>query len=150
MATVNGAHAAGFQKQIGRIAPGMQADLVLLDLRATYYHPRNSLLDQLVYSEVGSSVTTVLVAGQIVLKDGKITTVDEQALLDEADAIAQRIVRDSTAAEASIRRLAASVRQAAGEATAAELSINRYASEASRLLPRAANPGASFPPSSAF
>jgi 5-methylthioadenosine/S-adenosylhomocysteine deaminase len=149
MATVNGAHAAGFQRQIGRIAPGMQADLVLLDLRATYYHPRNSLLDQLVYSEVGSSVTTVLVAGQIVLKDGKITTVDEQALLDEADAIAQRIVRESTAAEASIRRLAASVGQAAGEASAAELSINRYASEAYRLPPRAANPGVPFPPSSA-
>jgi 5-methylthioadenosine/S-adenosylhomocysteine deaminase len=137
MATVNGARAAGFEGRIGRIAAGMQADLVLLDLRTTYYHPRNNLLDQLIYCEVGSSVTTVLVAGQIVLKDGKVTTVDEQALLDEADAIGQRIARESMTAEASIRHLGASVRQASLRANVAELSINRYASEAYRSLPRA-------------
>jgi 5-methylthioadenosine/S-adenosylhomocysteine deaminase len=137
MATVNGARAAGFEGQIGKIAAGMRADLVLIDLRTTYYHPRNNLLDQLIYCEVGSSVTTVLVAGQIVLKDGKVTTVDEQALLDEADAIGERIARESMTAEASIRHLRASVRQAWLKANVAELSINRYASETYRSLPRA-------------
>ena len=135
MATVNGARAAGFEGQIGEIAAGMHADLVLIDLRTTYYHPRNNLLDQLIYCEVGSSVTTVLVTGQIVLKDGKVTTIDEQALLDEADAIGERIARESMTAEASIRYLRDSVRQAYLRANVAELSINRYTSEAYRSLP---------------
>jgi 5-methylthioadenosine/S-adenosylhomocysteine deaminase len=132
MATVNGARAAGFDGQIGRIAAGMQADLVLLDLRAPHYHPRNDLFAQLVYGEAGGSVRTVLVAGRVVLQDGRVTTVDEPALLDEADAIGQRIARESTTAEASMRRLADSVRQACTRANEAELSIDRYASSAHR------------------
>jgi cytosine/adenosine deaminase-related metal-dependent hydrolase len=136
MATVNGARAAGFDGRTGTIAPGMQADLVLLDLRATYYHPRNDVLAQLVYSEVGSSVTTVLVAGRLVLDAGRVTTVDERALLEEANAVGQRIARESAAAEPSIRQLGVSVREACSRASVAELSIDRYATAAHSPLPR--------------
>jgi 5-methylthioadenosine/S-adenosylhomocysteine deaminase len=125
MATANGARALGFEGQIGRVAAGMLADLVLLDLRKTYYHPRNNLVNQLVLCEVGSSITTVLVAGRVVLEHGDVTTVDEQALLDEADEIGQRITRDLLGDQASIRRLEAIMRQAYLQASRAELPINR-------------------------
>jgi 5-methylthioadenosine/S-adenosylhomocysteine deaminase len=137
MATVNGARAAGFDARVGRIAVGMQADLVLLDLRAPHYHPRNDLFAQLVYGEAGGSVRTVLVAGRVVLEEGRVTTIDEPALLDEADAIGQRIARESMTAEASVRRLAACVRQVCSRANDAELSIDRYALSTHRSLPRA-------------
>ena len=91
MATLGGARAAGFEGHIGRIAPGYAADLVLLDLHATYFHPLNDPIAQLVYCEVGSSVRTVLVAGRVIVEEGRVTTVDEAALLAEADAIATRI-----------------------------------------------------------
>jgi cytosine/adenosine deaminase-related metal-dependent hydrolase len=79
MATLNGARAAGFDGQIGAVGPGRKADLVLLDTRSTYYHPPNDLVGQLVFCEVGSSVRTVLVDGRVIVEDGRMTMVDEQA-----------------------------------------------------------------------
>jgi 5-methylthioadenosine/S-adenosylhomocysteine deaminase len=91
MATLGGAHAAGFDGSIGRIAPGYIADLTLLDRGSTYFHPANDLVAQLVHCEVGSSVVTVIVNGRVIVERGRMTTVDEQALLAEADEIGLRI-----------------------------------------------------------
>jgi 5-methylthioadenosine/S-adenosylhomocysteine deaminase len=70
--------------RIGRIAVGAQADLVLLDLHAPAFTPFNDLRGQLVYCENGGSVRMTLVAGRIVAEDGRVVSVDEQALLAEA------------------------------------------------------------------
>ena len=117
MATSNGARAAGFS-DVGSIAPGKRADLALLDLGATYFHPRNDLVAQLVHAEVGSSVRTVLVDGRVIVRDGRMTTVDEGALLAEANEIGRRVSREVRGALASARRLQPYVRQAATEAAA--------------------------------
>jgi cytosine/adenosine deaminase-related metal-dependent hydrolase len=74
-------HAAG---EIGEIAAGRQADIVLLDLDSAAFTPLNDIERQLVYSETGASVAMTMVAGQIVLDDGRIATVDERALRAEA------------------------------------------------------------------
>jgi cytosine/adenosine deaminase-related metal-dependent hydrolase len=115
MATTNGARAAGFQ-DVGTIAPGMRADLALIDLGATYFHPRNDIVGQLVHAEVGSSVRTVLVDGEVIVRDSRMTTVDEGSLLAEADEIGQRIAEDVGASLAVARRLQPYVERAAAEA----------------------------------
>jgi 5-methylthioadenosine/S-adenosylhomocysteine deaminase len=135
MATTNGARAAGFGGHVGTIAPEQKADLVLLDLGATYFHPRNDLLNQLVYAEVGSSVTTVLVNGRVIVDEGRMTTVDEQALLAEADEIGHRVALEMEEPTALVRRLEPYLRRVHFDLNRADGPANRYASEAYRGLP---------------
>lgn len=74
--------------EIGRIAPGYQADLILVDLDTIPFTPLNDLRRQLVYSDPTGAVRMTMVAGEIVVRDGKILTVDEAHILAEAREIA--------------------------------------------------------------
>jgi 5-methylthioadenosine/S-adenosylhomocysteine deaminase len=82
-ATMGNARTAGLDKSLGAIRPGFKADLVLIDLKDVAYLPYNSAARQLVYTESGRSVDTVIVDGKIVVKDRKTLTVDEEALRRE-------------------------------------------------------------------
>ncbi|HET7636204.1 MAG TPA: amidohydrolase family protein [Candidatus Limnocylindria bacterium] len=82
-ATVGGAETAGLATTIGRIEPGMAADLVAVDLRDPAYRPLNDLRHQLVYAETGRGVRHVWVAGRQVVADGRSTLVDEGRLAAE-------------------------------------------------------------------
>jgi cytosine/adenosine deaminase-related metal-dependent hydrolase len=78
-----GARAMRLDQKIGQIAPGFEADLILLDLDSIAFTPLNDLKRQLVYCENGSSVVMTMVAGRIVMRDGKLVTIDEAALKAE-------------------------------------------------------------------
>jgi 5-methylthioadenosine/S-adenosylhomocysteine deaminase len=73
---------------IGQVAVGHQADMVLLDLDTLPFTPLNDLQRQLIHCENGASVRLTMVAGQIVFDAGRIVTVDEAALREEARALA--------------------------------------------------------------
>ncbi len=79
-----GAKAMRLRVPTGRIAPGYQADLTMMDLKTLPFTPLNDVRRQLVYCETGGSVRTVLVGGEVVVKGGRLTRVDEDALLAEA------------------------------------------------------------------
>jgi len=83
-----GARAMRQAERIGAIAPGMQADLIMLDLDTLAFTPLNDLDRQLVYCENGSSVRLTMVAGAIIARDGKLLTIDEPALRAEARSLA--------------------------------------------------------------
>ena len=68
-ATVGGARAVGLAGTVGDVRPGMLADLALIDLADLAYLPFNSAARQLVFSETGRGVHTVLVDGQTVLHE---------------------------------------------------------------------------------
>jgi 5-methylthioadenosine/S-adenosylhomocysteine deaminase len=68
----------------GVLAPGYEADLILVDLNSLSFTPLNNIYRQLVYCESGSSVVLTMVAGKIVMENGKILTVDEEAVKSEA------------------------------------------------------------------
>ena len=68
-ATAGGARAVGLAAAVGDIQPGMIADLALIDLTDLAYLPLNSVARQLVFSETGRGVQTVLVDGRVVLKE---------------------------------------------------------------------------------
>lgn len=86
-ATVGGARGMLQENEIGHLSAGAQADIVLLDLNTLAMTPLNNLKHQLVYCENGSSIRTVIVAGKLVVEDGKVRTVDEEALKAEARAL---------------------------------------------------------------
>ena len=83
-ATSGGARAMLLGEETGKLAPGYQADIALLDLNALTYTPLNNLRRQLVYCENGSSVVMTIVGGRIVMRDGKVLTADEEAIKAEA------------------------------------------------------------------
>ena len=82
-ATVGGARTAGLENAIGALRPGYKADLVLIDLGDPAYVPFNSAVRQLVYSDSGRAIRTVIVDGEVVVRDGRATRVDEAALREE-------------------------------------------------------------------
>lgn len=69
---------------LGVIAPGMLADLAMVDLHSIAFTPLNDLREQLVHCQDGSDVVLTMVAGRVVAEHGHVTSVDETALLDEA------------------------------------------------------------------
>ena len=84
-----GARVLLHEDNLGVIAPGYLADLALIDLNTLTFTPLNDVRRQLVFSENGSSVRTTIVNGTIVYDNGKILTVDEEALKAEARELAR-------------------------------------------------------------
>lgn len=81
MATRGGAHSCLLDDQVGQVAEGYRADLVLCDPRATSFTPLNDVKNQLVLSQNGHSVDTVIIDGQVVVDEGRAMTVDEEDIL---------------------------------------------------------------------
>ena len=83
--TLGGARAMGLSNELGLLRPGYRADLVMIDLDDASYRPLNSAVRQLVYSESGKGVHTVMVDGRIVVASGKLRTMSEATLKTEAE-----------------------------------------------------------------
>jgi cytosine/adenosine deaminase-related metal-dependent hydrolase len=96
-ATVGGANAV-LRQDIGRLAPGMKADIVVIDLEVSHMQPARDPLRSLVYHAADRAVRDVYVDGRQVVRDFKVLT------LNQADA-AGRL------AEAQARMLAAAARR---------------------------------------
>ena len=96
-ATLNGARAVGMGGKAGALKPGMAADLAILDLNEPAFVPFNSAARQIVFAESGRAVETVFVAGKPVVRNGKLTTLDEAALAAEAAEISPAFRRDAEA-----------------------------------------------------
>ncbi|TRW76965.1 amidohydrolase family protein [Mycolicibacterium sp. 018/SC-01/001] len=79
---LGGARATG-RSDLGAVAPGMLADLALMDLHAVAFTPLNDLREQLVHCEDGGDVVLTMVDGAVVAEAGHVTSVDEAALLAE-------------------------------------------------------------------
>ena len=92
IATQNGANALGLADKIGSLTVGKQADLAILDLNQPAFIPRNNLAASLVYSANGSEVETVIINGQIVMEQRRITGVDEQEVYRQVERIRQAVL----------------------------------------------------------
>ena len=86
MGTEHGAYCAWFGDKVGTLDPGKRADLVLLNLsniEYPYMDPSVSLIEALVYRGRSQEVDTVMIDGDVVMRDGTLTHIDKQAVLKE-------------------------------------------------------------------
>jgi 5-methylthioadenosine/S-adenosylhomocysteine deaminase len=104
MATIDGARAIGQDDRLGSLEPGKQADLFIFDPLRVKSVPVLDPVASLVFSSGEQNIVTTVVAGQVVLDEGRIVTVDEAALLLEAQAAAERVARISGTTAFPVRR----------------------------------------------
>lgn len=86
MATEHGAKTTGFAREIGTLEVGKAADLVVMNWKhiAYPYLDRDvPVIDAVLHRSRTSGVETVMVAGEVILKEGKFTKVDKEAMLEE-------------------------------------------------------------------
>jgi len=72
------------EKEIGSLEVGKKADIILLGLDAPNAVPMYDVYAQLVYALKGSDVETVIISGRVVMRDKKLLTVDEPALITKS------------------------------------------------------------------
>jgi 5-methylthioadenosine/S-adenosylhomocysteine deaminase len=111
MATIGSARAMGFDGKIGEIAPGFKADIVFLDLGHINYVPCHDMITQIVFTENGAAVDSVMIGGRMVLDRGHMTTIDEEKLRRDAAAAAERLF----AGNASTRSFAKALQGVVGK-----------------------------------
>lgn len=89
MAWAGGARAMGLAGEIGRLAPGALADVTLVRLDRPHIAPVHSAQSALVYNANGNDVDTVIVNGQVLVRGGRHTTVDEAGLIADCQRAAE-------------------------------------------------------------
>src|SRR6184192_1680127 len=84
MATIEGARALHMDKEIGSLETGKKADIILIGQDAPNAVPMYDVYAQLAYALKGSDVETVIIGGRVVMRDKKLLTVDEAAVIAKA------------------------------------------------------------------
>lgn len=93
MITINGARAMLWDADLGSIEAGKKADLTVLDIRRPEWQPVHNPIANLVYSAHGGSAHTVIVDGRVIMRAGKVLTLNEDDLYEEARDRAASLVR---------------------------------------------------------
>ena len=91
MATIQGARALGLANQIGSLEAGKRGDLVVVSTATARMTPIYDPVSHLVYAARGEDVRTVLVNGRVLMRDRKMLTLDEPAVLAEARKFADAV-----------------------------------------------------------
>ena len=86
IATIEGARALGLEKEIGTLEIGKRADVMVVNVDALHSTPAsNDLVSAVVYSAQTSDVQSVVIDGQVVMNDRELVTLDERAVLEDAN-----------------------------------------------------------------
>lgn len=104
MVTRNAADSVGALAEIGSIEPGKRADLTFLDMNTPAMRPAIRPLSNIVHYGHPGVVHSVMVDGNFLMRDRKVLTIDEPALLDEAQTVTQRVWERLIAAYPDIAR----------------------------------------------
>ena len=104
MATEGGAGVMGLAGEAGAIAPGMRADLALIDVSGPGWRPRGELYHQLVQFESGANVRTVLVEGEVVVREGRCVKINEADVIAEAAALTTQNMNANEASLAAVEQ----------------------------------------------
>ena len=126
-ATQGSARGMRLEGTIGQLTPGRQADLILVDLDTLAFTPLNDLRRQLVFCENGSSVALTMVAGEVVVENGVVLTVDESALKAEVRELASESAHTLKATADAARGLEPFYREMYLRAAATEVGMQRRA-----------------------
>jgi 5-methylthioadenosine/S-adenosylhomocysteine deaminase len=91
MATIDGARALGMDRDVGSIEAGKRADVITVSMTAARQTPMYDPLSHLVYTTRGDDVRTTIVNGRVLMRDRRVLTLNEGAVLSEARALAEKV-----------------------------------------------------------
>jgi 5-methylthioadenosine/S-adenosylhomocysteine deaminase len=83
MATIRGARALGMDKRIGSLEPRKLADVITVSANGARQTPMYDAVSHLVYVIRGADVQNTIVNGRVIMRDRKVLTLDEKAVLAE-------------------------------------------------------------------
>ncbi len=94
MATLDGAKALGWDKDIGSIEVGKKADIVMWNLKRVQWVPvtKYNVVNNFVYNGTGNSADTVIIDGKIVMENGAVKTVNEEKVIDKVQKFGEKII----------------------------------------------------------
>jgi 5-methylthioadenosine/S-adenosylhomocysteine deaminase len=95
MMTLGGAQCTLWDKELGSLEAGKKADVTILDIRRPEWQPIHNPINNLVYSAHGGCADTVIVDGKILMRGGKVLTLNENDLYEEARDRASSLVKRS-------------------------------------------------------
>lgn len=129
-ATEGSARAIGAEGKLGKIAAGYRADIVLLSLDSTNWMPLNDGINQLVHVEDGTAVRHVMVDGDWVVSDGRLTRLDLAGLRLEVERARERLEGVNRTRKLTAERLAPIVNHYCPCLAARPYHIERFAATA--------------------
>jgi 5-methylthioadenosine/S-adenosylhomocysteine deaminase len=96
MATIDGARALGLEQETGSLETGKRADVIVVALDRLHLTPRPDLVSALVYAAEATDVRTVVIDGQIVMRERELTTINEREVIAEANVQAKHLFNTTT------------------------------------------------------
>lgn len=93
VATRESAKVFGQPDDLGVIEPGALADVILLDLSGIHHQPLHSTTASLVYNVMASDVQTVICNGEVLMRDRKLLTLDEEEIISHVKANSDRLTQ---------------------------------------------------------
>ncbi|MCF6289466.1 MAG: amidohydrolase [Desulfobacterales bacterium] len=91
LATVGGAAALSAKEMIGSLEPGKKADIIVLDMNQPHLTPVYNLPSHLVYAARGNDVVHSVINGRVVMRNQRLLTLDEEAVLEKMNELAGKI-----------------------------------------------------------
>lgn len=91
LATRRGADALGMGDQIGSLEPGKLADVITVSVDSARQTPLFDPLSHLVYVTRGTDVRTTIVHGRVLMRQGKVVSLDREDVLRDARAMAVKV-----------------------------------------------------------
>ena len=104
-ATFGSARALGLDEKIGKLEKGFKADIVFLDLEQVNWIPCNDPTNQIVHTEDGTGVHSVMIGGRVVVENRKLLTVDLADLARKAEKSRERLEKANRPAKALYGKL---------------------------------------------
>jgi 5-methylthioadenosine/S-adenosylhomocysteine deaminase len=104
-ATIGGSRAMRLDPLAGTLTAGAPADLILLDLKTAPFTPLTNLARQLIYCEPRQSIRHSIIDGHVVMRDGRVLTLDEESILEEVRELGPAVaefIEDCTAGAAQM------------------------------------------------
>ena len=137
------------EQLIGSLEPGKRADLILMDIARSHNAPRfrrepEGIYAQSVYAGHAHDVTDVMVNGQWVMRDGQLLTLDETALLTQAEDYARRIDQFLMHGEHSVLSKLIAIGGRAVEGESFEVQAKARIADPATVWPGSASPRSKF------
>ena len=90
-ATMGGARAVNQSAQLGALAVGRKADLIVVDTWRAHLVPAGRFLSAWIHNGQSGDVESSMVDGRFVMRDRKVLTMDEAGILAEAEKVGKRV-----------------------------------------------------------